>query len=826
MRIDRFLLLGVIALSVISVSLVAGTLLWGLVRVDRSNRDGLKAVTESIDAQNNKVFEKLNQQAGDVGQNIWNATETSAREQLRNVGNETANRIKGMMDVPFATIRAVADTLLFIRGHAENDGSVPSRAEAESYLRDFLQRNSYARGIFCGWEPNAFDGRDADFIGKENPDPEMILANPNYVSEGAFIPWFYRDAEKVIRGFLDDYLISDAQYYTGARDSRREFITEPYVDGDITVISFCVPLMNNDTLLGAAGFDIDMNAPREFVANCKPFGTGFAMLVSHGGAIVYHPDERINFTKEKNKMGEEETVYRQLEDVAGLELVSKHIKSGEPAVYTCDTIATGERGTEMFVLHVPFQIGNYPEKWTVVIAAPVADVMRSRDTAKSNVDAMVTEIATQHSEFRKSLEADTNSVATKATNEFRQILTIVLVLGGGVLLVSIVVGALFARRVNRTVSARDFWYRQILDSSGDVLTVTDLNGHVMFINKRGLEFLKKTLAECVGKDAVSLWRATIGDVYESCGLPLFLSCGENASSLQAGGCDWDVRAAYLVNSAGQRDSMIERFCDVSDREYALQLVDKIESITEVTVSQAESIASVSERLSRGANEQASGMQSITSGMQEVNAQTVQSAASAEQANTLARDAATAARDGQKRMDAMVASMHQISENARSTQNVIKTIDDIAFQTNLLALNAAVEAARAGQMGKGFAVVAEEVRRLASRSAHAASETQELIAKSNAQIDGGVRVANETASALSAIAQHVTEVSALISDITSLSREQNSNVGRMTQTLQTVEGITQQNLGLASTTSDAVQQLSTQVSQLQELLQRFHDKSTK
>jgi iron only hydrogenase large subunit-like protein len=91
---------------------------------------------------------------------------------------------------------------------------------------------------------------------------------------------------------------------------------------------------------------------------------------------------------------------------------------------------------------------------------------------------------------------------------------------------------------------------------------------------------------------------------------------------------------------------------------------------------------------------------------------------------------------------MTRDIDSIREFSARIGDILKSIEDISFQTNLLALNAAVEAARAGDAGAGFAVVADEVRNLAVRSAAAVSESRQMIERSQASVEEGIRSARQ------------------------------------------------------------------------------------
>jgi len=246
----------------------------------------------------------------------------------------------------------------------------------------------------------------------------------------------------------------------------------------------------------------------------------------------------------------------------------------------------------------------------------------------------------------------------------------------------------------------------------------------------------------------------------------------------------------------------------------------IDKASAAVYSGASGVSSESGALSESVTRQNDIIDEIASGMETLSEKIDNNVSRTDSAKNTAHKAAKAVDDGSARMKQLLEAMTEISDASGKIQNIIVTIEDIAFQTNILALNASIEAARAGAAGKGFAVVAEEVRSLAGKSAEASDKTASLIEQSVSAVNRGMEIAEGTSASLDEIVYCTEEIDKLIVEINSESHEQRACVDGVNEMINRVSDIVNSSAENADECAAASRELNSQASELKNMLNDF------
>ncbi len=292
---------------------------------------------------------------------------------------------------------------------------------------------------------------------------------------------------------------------------------------------------------------------------------------------------------------------------------------------------------------------------------------------------------------------------------------------------------------------------------------------------------------------------------------------EYASGVMRRMAEGDLSQQVEVQS-GAEQSLLAAVRDMAQG--LVGIVGNVRSGTDSITVASREIASGNQDLSMRTEKQAGSLEQTASSMRQLTEAVQHSAEAAQQANQLAGSSAEVAARGGAVVAQVVETMDEINARSRKINDIIGTIDGIAFQTNILALNAAVEAARAGEQGRGFAVVAGEVRALAGRSAEAAKEIKSLIGASVEKVEHGTQLVRDAGATMGEIVASVQRVGDIIAEITSATSEQSRGIGQINQSVAELDQMTQQNAALVEQAAAAANSLEQQAMALQSEVATF------
>ena len=279
------------------------------------------------------------------------STNQSMAQNLEESAFRQANRIQAEMESVFGGIKVLASIFNNVAGTERAD-----RDYYNSMMRKVINESKNMFTIWAGFEPNAFDGRDAEFAGKL----------PMHDKTGRYLPCLInlngKEENTVLEGYEEPGF---GDYYLVPFKSGRESHTAPYhynVDGiDHYIISLCEPIIKDGKVIGVTGADILIEPFCDALRNVKVMQTGGPLLMDHQGNIVYH----------RNKELWGKPFAPQVDDVVTA-AIADATRDGKARLVEAPSTLALDSFTYMVA---PFTLGNTGNVWIMIMTAPTAEIM-------------------------------------------------------------------------------------------------------------------------------------------------------------------------------------------------------------------------------------------------------------------------------------------------------------------------------------------------------------------------------------------------------------------------------------------------------------------
>ncbi len=153
-----------------------------------------------------------------------------------------------------------------------------NRETANAMMRQVLDANPGIVSAWTIWEPNAFDGRDAEYANTKAHD-----------ATGRFVPYWIQDGKG---GHSTEAIVDydKENYYLLPKRTGKVTMQEPYVYNyggrEILQTAVTVPIKVNGKFLGVAGVSVPLTNLQKMVEEISIYETGYASLISNQGIYV------------------------------------------------------------------------------------------------------------------------------------------------------------------------------------------------------------------------------------------------------------------------------------------------------------------------------------------------------------------------------------------------------------------------------------------------------------------------------------------------------------------------------------------------------------
>ncbi len=285
------------------------------------------------------------------------ASRMSTLQQTNTVNyvNEMADKYSRQAAARIDHAIDIAQTMAHTYQAMLNTGT-PDREMAKAMIRDVIDDNPDFLTVWTIWEPDAFDGRDAEYANTYAHD-----------ATGRFVPYVIKK-----EGGGHDYVAivnyDQNDYYQLPKRTSKPVILEPFLYNyggkDILQTAVAVPVIVNGKFLGVAGVSLALTYMQNLVKSVSLFKSGYASMLSNAAIYVGDRDQQVIGKTLDTSMGFSAEMVQSLKDAARAGK-NMHAMFKDPRL----------DGREAIAIQVPLNLSKMTTPWSFVAVVAENEIL-------------------------------------------------------------------------------------------------------------------------------------------------------------------------------------------------------------------------------------------------------------------------------------------------------------------------------------------------------------------------------------------------------------------------------------------------------------------